>query len=205
MKLYDRFLLPRAVHYTCSRRPQLRQRAKVVPAASGVVLEVGFGSGLNLPYYDADRVERVLALEPSIEMWALAAPAVAASKLPVEWIQAPAERLPLAAASVDSAVVTYTLCTIPEILAALEAIRRVLRPGGTLHFCEHGAAPDAPVRRWQNRLDRIWGCFSGGCHLNREIPALLEAGAFRITELETLYLPGWKPASYNYWGTATPS
>lgn len=204
MRLYDRFVLPRAVHYTCGRRPQLRQRAKVVPAASGVVLEVGFGSGLNLPYYDADRVERVLALEPSSEMWALAAPAVAASAIPVEWLRFPAERLPLEPASVDSVVVTYSLCTIPEIEPALQAIRRTLRPAGSLHFCEHGAAPDAPVRRWQDRLDPIWGFFSGGCHLNREIPALLERGGFRVVALETLYLPGWRPASYNYWGRATP-
>ncbi len=204
MKVYDRFVLPRIVHYTCSRRPQVRQRAKMVPVAAGVVLEVGFGSGLNLPYYDVDRVERVLALEPSSEMWALAAPAVAGSRIPVEWIPAAVERMPLESASVDSVVVTYTLCTIPEIQTALEAIRRVLRPGGRLHFCEHGAAPDAAVRRWQDRLDPIWGWFGGGCHLNRPIPSLLEQGGFRVTTLETIYLPGWKPASFNFWGTATP-
>jgi len=204
MKLYDRFVLPHAVHYTCSRRPQLRQRAKVVPAAAGVVLEVGFGSGLNLAYYDAGKVERVLAVEPSPEMRRLAAPAVARAPVPVEWIAEPAERLPLAPASVDSAVVTYTLCTIPDLATALAAIRRVLRPGGGLHFCEHGAAPDPSVRRWQDRLDPVWGWFSGGCHLNRPIPALLEREGFRLERLETLYLPGWRPASYNYWGIATP-
>jgi len=204
MKLYDRFVLPYAVHYTCSRRPQLRQRAKVVPAAAGVVLEIGFGSGLNLAYYDAARVERVLALEPSAEMRRLAAPAVARAPVPVEWIAEPAERLPLAPASVDSVVVTFTLCTIPDVARALGEIRRALRPGGALHFCEHGAAPDPSVRRWQDRLDPIWGWFSGGCHLNRPVPELLRREGFQLERLETRYLPGWRPASYNYWGAATP-
>jgi SAM-dependent methyltransferase len=192
------------VDYTCSRRPQLRQRSKIVPGASGVVLEIGFGSGLNLPYYDAKRVERVLALEPSDAMWALAAPRVEASPLPVERIPRPAEDPGLAAASVDSAVVTYTLCTIPEVATALAGLRRALRPGAPLLFCEHGAAPDPAVRRWQDRLDPIWGWLSGGCHINREIPRLLEAAGFRLHALETLYLPGWRPASFNVSGSATP-
>lgn len=204
MGLYDRYVLPRAVSFTCSRRPQLRQRGKIVPGAEGVVLEIGFGSGLNLPYYDASRVERVLALEPSDEMWALAEPRVDETALTVERLPHTAETLDLPAASVDSAVVTYTLCTIPETRPALEALRRALRPGGRLLFCEHGAAPDAAVRRWQDRLDRVWGWFSGGCHINREVPRLLDEGGFRVEHLETMYLPGWKPASFNFWGAAVP-
>ncbi len=203
--LYDRFVLPRAVDYTCSRRAQLRQRARVVPGATGVVLEVGFGSGLNLAFYDATRVERILALEPSAEMWRLAARRVEHSAILVERIAAAAENSPLAPGSADSAVVTFTLCTIPDVAAALAAIRHALRPGGRLYFCEHGAAPDAAVLRWQNRLDGIWGAFSGGCHLNRPIPRLLEAGGFRPVELESGYLPGWRVGSYNYWGSAAPA
>jgi len=120
----------------------------------------------------------------------------------VEWIAATAESHPLAEASVDSAVSTHTLCTIPDVGAALAAIRRALRPGGRFYFCEHGAAPDAPVLRWQNRLDRLWAHVSGGCHLNRPIPQLLEAAGRRLVELEAAYLPGWRLASYNSWGAA---
>lgn len=202
MGLYDRHLLPRLVHATCSRRTHMRQRAKVVPAAAGVVLEIGFGSGLNLDFYDGERVERILAVEPSPEMWRLAATRVERSTLPVEPIRESAERLPLPSASVDSVVVTYTLCTIPAVGAALGEMRRVLRPAGQLLFCEHGAADDAALRRWQDRLDPIWGFFAGGCHLNRPIPGLLEEAGFRVVDLSTLYLPGWRLATFNYWGSA---
>lgn len=177
----------------------------MVPAAHGVVLEVGFSTGLNLGFYDAARVERILALEPSDEMWSLAARRLALSPIPVDRIATTAERSPLPAASVDSAVVTYTLCTIPDAVAALAAIRRALRPGGRLHFCEHGAAPDAAILRWQNRLDGIWGIVSGGCHLNRPVPRLLEAGGFRPVGLESGYLSAWRLASYTYWGSAEPA
>jgi ubiquinone/menaquinone biosynthesis C-methylase UbiE len=203
-RIYERLVLPHAVDYTCSRRPQLRQRAKVVPAAAGVVLEIGFGTGLNLPWYDATRVERILALDPSDAMWRRAARRVERSPIPVERIAASAEDVPLAPASIDCAVSTYTLCTIPDAGAALAAIRRALRPGGRLLFCEHGAAPDEAVRRWQDRLDRLWGHVSGGCHLNRPIPRLLEAAGFRLAELDEAYLPGWRVASYNFWGVARP-
>lgn len=203
-RIYERFVLPHAVDYTCSRRPQLRQRARVVPAAAGIVLEVGFGTGLNLAYYDPKRVERILALDPSDAMWRRAERRVERSPIPVERIAASAEDAPLAPASVDCAVSTYTLCTIPDVAAALAAIRRALRPGGHLLFCEHGAAADAEVRRWQDRLDRAWGHVSGGCHLNRPIPRLLTDAGFRLLELHEAYLPGWRVASYNYWGVARP-
>ena len=122
----------------------------------------------------------------------------------VELIGLPGEEIPLEDASVDTVVVTYTLCTIPGTQQALRQMARVLKPGGKLVFCEHGAAPDAGVRRWQNRLDPIWKRFAGGCRLNREIPRLIEEGGFRMAALETMYIPGWRPASFNYWGTATP-
>ena len=117
-------------------------------------------------------------------------------------MQGSAENIPLEDRSIDTVVVTYTLCTIPQAVAALSDMRRVLKPSGQLIFCEHGLAPDEGVRRWQNRVNPIWRRVGGGCNLNRDIPSLLKAGGFRIRAMETMYIPGWKPASFNYWGTA---
>ncbi|HEY0787032.1 MAG TPA: class I SAM-dependent methyltransferase [Thermoanaerobaculia bacterium] len=205
MRFYERVILPRLVHVTCASRPVMKQRAKVVPAARGRVLEIGFGSGLNLPFYDSGAVERVWALEPSREMWRLARPRVERAPFPVEHVEAGADRIPLDAGAADTIVVTYTLCTIPEAVPAVAEMRRVLRPGGRLLFSEHGAAPDEPTRKWQRRLDPIWSRLSGGCHLDRAIPDLLEEGGFRAHEISASYIPGWKPASYHYWGAAVPS
>jgi SAM-dependent methyltransferase len=163
MGLYQRYLLPRLVQCACGSPVIERQRQKVVPQAQGEVLEIGFGSGLNLPHYRRNRVSKLWALEPSAEMRALAAPHVAASGLNLHWLDLPGEALPLPDTSVDCVVMTYTLCSIPDAAAALAQLRRVLRPGGRLLFCEHGAAPDADVRRWQDRLDGLWGKFAGGC------------------------------------------
>jgi len=202
MGLYERFLLPKVVNFTCSMKPSMRQRAKVVPLASGSVLEVGFGSGLNLPFYDSTKVQRVWALDPSAEMWAIAEGRVRGAAFPVEFLRAPAEQIPLAHGSVDTVLVTYTLCTLPDVRRALGEMARVLKPGGELVFCEHGAAPDESVRRWQNRLNPVWKALGGGCNLNRPIPSLIEEGGFRMRELSSMYIPGWKPASFNYWGRA---
>lgn len=204
MGFYDRFILPHCIELVCGLKPIRRQRAKLVPLASGTVLEIGFGSGLNLPYYEASAVGKVWALEPSEEMSALARKKLAASRVKVELINASAEEIPLPAQSVDTVLVTYTLCTLPDVAAALAEARRVLKGGGRLLFCEHGAAPDEGVRRWQDRIDPLWTRLAGGCHLNRAIPSLIEAGGFHIDHLDTMYLPGWKPATFNYWGTAVP-
>jgi ubiquinone/menaquinone biosynthesis C-methylase UbiE len=204
VNLYDRFVLPRVVHFACSRRPNMRQRAKVVPAASGRVLEIGFGSGLNLPFYDRAQVQRLWALEPTEEMWSLAREAATRAPYPVEFLRAPAEEIPLATATVDTVVITYTLCTIPDAAKALAQVVRVLRPDGCLLFCEHGLAPDEGIRKWQRRMNPLWKRVSGGCHLDRDVPALLRDGGFRLVESETMYIPGWKPASFNYWGRAVP-
>lgn len=203
--LYARYVLPRLVHWTCRLEPARRQREKVVPRVGGRVLEVGFGSGLNLPFYDAAEVERLWALEPADEMWRLAREAVAGAPFPVERLAAEAESIPLPDRSVDDVLVTYALCTIPDVAAALAEIRRVLVPGGRLVFCEHGAAPDPAVRRRQDRLDPLWSRLAGGCHLNRSAPDLLRAAGFHIDELSSMYLPGWKPATFNTWGTAALS
>jgi ubiquinone/menaquinone biosynthesis C-methylase UbiE len=202
VNLYDRFLLPRVVHFTCSRNPNMRQRAKVVPAASGQVLEVGFGSGLNLPFYDRAQVQHLWALDPAEEMWSLAREQAKSAPFPVEFLCAPAEEIPLSADSVDTVVITYTLCTVPDVAKALAQVVRVLRPDGRLLFCEHGLAPDESVRKWQRRVAPLWKKLGGGCHLDRDIPALLRDGGFRLVESDSMYIPGWKPASFNFWGRA---
>ena len=204
MGLYSRYVLPSVVHFACGLKPNMRQREKVVPHARGRVLEVGIGSGLNLRFYDSTKVSKVWGLDPAPEMTRLAERAVRSLPFEVVFIGLPGDEIPLEDNSIDTVLVTYTLCTIPEPTPALRQMSRVLRPGGELIFCEHGAAPDASVRRWQDRLNPIWKRLGGGCNLNRPIPALIEAGGFRINDLDTMYIPGWRPASFNYWGTATP-
>lgn len=205
MGVYSEYVLPHLVHCACGLKPIRRQREKVVPLAQGCVLEVGIGSGLNLPYYDAGKVSKVIGLDPSPGMTRKTARRVRGAQVAVQIINATAETIPLDAASVDTALVTYALCTIPETTPALREIARVLRPGGRLIFCEHGLAPDASVRKWQRRITPAWKVVGGGCHLDRDIPALIERGGFRIAALETMYLPGWRPASFNYWGVAQPA
>ena len=204
MGLYSRYILPRVIHFTCGLKPNMRQREKVVPRARGRVLEVGIGSGLNLPFYDSTKVSKVWGLDPAPEMTRMAERAVRSLPFEVEFIGLPGDEIPLEDNSIDTVLMTYTLCTIPDTNSALRQMSRVLRPGGELIFCEHGTAPDASVRRWQDRLNPIWKRLGGGCNLNRPIPALIEAGGFRINSLDTMYIPGWRPASFNYWGTAVP-
>lgn len=202
MGLYDKYLLPRLVHLTCGQKPNMRQRQKVVPLASGKVLEIGIGSGLNIPLYDAAKVDHLWGLDPSAEMWAIAQKNARDNHIDAEFIQSGAESIPLDDNCVDSVLVTYTLCTIPDAQKALSEIKRVLKPSGRLIFCEHGKAPDIAVERWQNRLNPVLKRLAGGCHLNRAIPQLLEQSGFKSSDMNTMYLPGWKPASFNYWGTA---
>jgi ubiquinone/menaquinone biosynthesis C-methylase UbiE len=202
MGLYSKYILPTVVHFTCSLKPTMRQREKIIPLASGCILEVGIGSGLNLPYYDASRVTKLWGLDPAPEMTRMAREQAQSVDFDVEFIGLPGEEIPLEDGSVDTVVITYTLCTIPDTAVALGQMRRGLKPGGEPIFCEHGAAPDANVRRWQDRINPVWRRFGGGCHLNRAIPELIEQGGFRIERMDTMYIPGWRPASYNYWGSA---
>ena len=202
MSFYEDRVLPHLINLACSTEPSRKQRQKLVPQADGDVLEIGFGSGLNLPHYDASRVRKIWALEPSAGMRHKARSGVDASPLDIEFIELPAEEIPLDNQSVDTVLVTYSLCTIPDTLAALEGVRRVLKPGGRLLYCEHGAAPDGRVRRWQNRLNSPWRAISGGCNMNRDIAGLLAAGGFRMTVDERDYVPGPRILSFNYWGTA---
>jgi SAM-dependent methyltransferase len=203
MGLYARFLLPKLVDITCGTKPCMRQREKVVPSAVGNVLEAGFGSGLNLPFYNKEKVRRVWALDPSGELWALAGERVRGVAFPVEFLKAPAEEIPLPDRIADTVLVTFTLCTLPDVSRALREMARVLKPGGELLFSEHGLAPDENVRRWQNRLNPAWRALAGGCNLNRHIPSLLERGGFRVREISSMYIPGWRPASFIFWGRAS--
>ncbi len=205
MGLYSRFVLPRVIHWTCRSSSAARQRAKVVPRARGRVLEVGIGSGLNLPFYDGSRVTKVWGLDPSPQMRAMAAKVARDVPIEVELVGLAGDEVPLETASVDTVVITYTLCSIPDPEPALREMARVLKPGGELLFSEHGEAPDETVRRWQRRLTPVWSRLGGGCHLGRPIPAILARGGFRLTALESRYLPGFRPASYNYSGSATPA
>jgi SAM-dependent methyltransferase len=148
-------------------------------------------------------VSHLWGLDPSREMWAIARRNALEHHLDAEFIEAGAEAIPLDDAVADTVVVTYTLCTVPDVARALTEVRRVLKPGGRLLFCEHGEAPDPGVRQWQQRMGPLWNCLGGGCHLDRPIPKLLEAAGFRSTDMQARYIPGWKPACFNYWGTAT--
>lgn len=203
MSFYEDRVLPHLINLACSAGPNRKQREKIVPLAEGEVLEIGFGSGLNLPFYDAHKVAKVWALEPSEGMRRKAAGVVAEAAVDVEFIAEPAESIPLPVASVDTVLVTYALCTIPDAAAALTGIRKVLKPEGKLLFCEHGVAPDEGVRRWQRRLNGAWSRVAGGCNMDRNIPGLLEAGGFDLIADERMYIPGLRILSYNYWGVAT--
>lgn len=204
MGFYDTYILPRLLDAACSTPPILKQREKVVPEARGRILEVGMGAAINLPFYDPEKVELVWGLEPSEGMRRRAAPRLERAPFPVEWLGLPGEEIPLDDDSADTVLLTYTLCTIPDFEKALEQMRRVLKPGGRLLFSEHGAAPDEGVRRWQDRLDPLWKRIAGGCHINREIPRLIEQAGFGIEGLDTMYLPNTpKIAAFQYWGSAT--
>ena len=205
MNWYERHVLPHALDCACGMRAVARQRQKLVPLAHGRVLEVGIGTGLNMPFYDKSRVRSIVGLDPGLQMHRLARERIAKAGLDVALIGASAEMIPLPDHSVDSVVITYTLCTIADPVAALHEMRRVLAPGGRLLFCEHGLAPDQSVRRWQSWLQPLWGKLAGGCHLGRDIPALLMAGGFATLDLAQAYLPGPRPATYNYWGSAKPN
>jgi len=203
MGFYSDFILPRLLDLAMSNKQLLPFRERVIGAAEGRVLEIGVGSGRNLPFYRSPAKE-ILALEPSPKLVAMARGA-AESTVPVRFLEASAETIPLDDATIDSVVTTWTLCSIPQAVSALGEMRRVLRPGGRLLFAEHGLAPSASVRWWQNRLTPAWQSISGGCHLNRPIRSMMEGAGFRIDRIETGYIPGPKPMTFMYEGSAQPS
>jgi len=202
MSWYEDKILPHMINLACSSSPARKQREKIVPRASGDVLEIGFGSGLNLPHLDRDKVRRIWGLEPSSGMRKIAAEPIAASGFDVELIDLPGEEIPLDDNSVDTVLITYTLCTIPDMASALEGMRRVLKPGGQLLYCEHGKAPDCKVVKWQEWLNPAWKKISGGCNMNRDIPEVLADAGFEIGDDNRMYIPGIRALSYTYWGGA---
>jgi len=200
---YEEYILPHLVNLTMRNRYLKPYRERVISAAQGRVLEIGVGSGLNLPLYPA-QVREVVALEPSPRLLAMSRRLASGLSLPVKFIQGSAEIIPLNAGSIDTVVTTWTLCTIPAVIEALREMRRVLGPNGQLLFVEHGLAPDNNVRKWQDWLTPAWKRIGGGCHLNRPIPTIVESAGFAITRLETGYMKGPKPMSFLYEGRATP-
>ena len=198
---YERTLLPYLLDMSCSMKPIRKQRMKVIPQATGRVLEIGIGTGLNLPFYDRARIKSIVGVDPGLQMHKLALKRSVEAGLKVELIGVSAEKLPVADASFETVVSTYTLCTIPDPVAALKELRRVLVPGGKLLFSEHGRAPDESVHKWQTRLQPYWMKVSGGCRMDRDIPALLEEAGFK-PQVQSRYIPGPRVLSYHYWGEA---
>ncbi len=203
MSFYQEKVVPLLVNLAMRQRRLAEYRSRVVPAAKGHVLEIGIGSGLNLPFYSRN-VEQIIGLDPSSTLLTMARRHPQPDATPVEFVAGSAEAIPLANASTDTVVTTWTLCSIPDVERALAEMRRVLKPGGRLLFVEHGRAPEANVRWWQDHLSPVWKRLSGGCHLNRAIGTLIEGAGFQFERIETGYMSGPKPMTFMYEGSARP-
>jgi ubiquinone/menaquinone biosynthesis C-methylase UbiE len=202
-RIYARYVLPLLIDLAMRNKAARLERARFIPLARGVTLEIGVGSGLNLPYYSLE-VEKLYALDPSAELLRKAARLGNGSRFQIVPLCHAAESIPLADASIDSVVMTWTLCSIADPIAALREIRRVLRTNGELIFIEHGRAPEPAVARWQDRLTPVWKRFTGGCHLNRSIETLLIQGGFDATGIEKSYVARPRIGAYFYRGAARP-
>jgi ubiquinone/menaquinone biosynthesis C-methylase UbiE len=202
MGLYAEQVLPRIIDVACGMKVTKPLRQRVCEGLSGRVVEIGFGSGHNIHFYPA-AVTEVVAIEPADTGWKLAGKRVAATKTPIERLGLDGQSLPLPADSCDAALSTWTLCTIPDVEAALREVQRVLKPGGTLHFLEHGLAPDEKVQRWQHRLEPLQKRVFGGCHLTRPIVDLLTNAGFTVTQVDVFYEKGPKAVGADSLGIAT--
>ena len=202
--LYDKFVLPKLLDVCCSTKPINYQRNKIVPNAKGDILEVGIGSGLNIPYYDPKKINKIIGLDPSEELNEMAKENAAKSDINIDILIAGAEEIPLPSNSIDTVLITYTLCTIPNLADSLKEIKRVMKNDAEMIFCEHGIAPDLRIQNWQNKINPLWGKLFGGCNINRDIPKILVNSEFKIQTLEQMYLPSTpKIVGYNYWGEAS--
>lgn len=201
MGLYKNYVLPRLIDVSMKNKATAERRSQIVPRASGRVLDVGIGSGLNLPFY-GPHVTKLWGIDPSPELLEMARQRLKDVKFPGELLRGSAEEIPFPDASIDTVVLTWTLCTVPDPIRALREMRRVLRPDGQLIFAEHGLSPDPNVQRWQRRLNPLWRKISGGCNMDRKIDELLPAGGFSIAELNTSYFPGPRILTYTFQGLA---
>jgi len=205
MPFYRDHIYPHLVNVLGDPKPIQEVRQRIIPLAQGAVLEIGVGPGVNFVHYDAPRVSRVYALEPNPGMIRLAEQQRRQTQVKIEFLDLPGERIPLPDGSVDTVVSTFTLCTIPGVLAAIQGIGRVLKPGGKFIFFEHGLSPDLQVQRWQRWSEPIPHYVFEGCHLTRDIPSLIKSGGFQMEQMETGYLaPFPKSWTYCFWGTAIP-
>lgn len=202
MSLYDRYILPSLLDWACGLAAISQQRDRVVPLARGDVLEVGIGTGRNIAHYDAEVIHKVWGLDPATDMQPRLRRRLRHARFSVELLPLSAETIPTADARFDTVLVTYSLCSIVDPVAALREMKRVLKPGGRLLFCEHGLAPEAAVARWQTRLTPAWRRIAGHCSLDRDIPSLLTRAGFELIELQQGYIRGPRVVSYNYWGSA---
>ena len=203
MNFYQKWMVPRLVDVVMRNRAATRYRSLIVPKACGTVLEIGVGSGLNLPFYGTG-VERLYGLDPSEELLAMARKKARAIAFPIDFIAHACEEIPLDDSSVDTVVMTWTLCSIADPVKALKELRRVIKSGGTLLFVEHGLAPESRVQAWQQRLNPLWSKLTGGCNLNRKMDQLISTAGFDLAELKTEYAEGPRPLTYTYSGQARP-
>ena len=202
-KFYEKYVLPKIINCACGTKPILIQRQKIVPSASGVILEIGVGSGVNIPYYSSSNVKKLIGLDLQQDNWDQAYTIAKKNNISIDLLQGDAEELPIPNNSIDTVLITYTMCTIPNVQRSLTEIKRVLNREGKLLFCEHGLAPDKNVQKWQNKLNPIWKKCLGGCNLNRNIPELVLKSGFSFESISEMYIPSTpKFIGYNYWGTA---
>ena len=201
--LYEKYLLPKMLDCCCSTKPINYQRNKVVPHAKGKILEIGIGSGINIPFYKKSQIEKLYGLDPSEELNHMAHKVASQNSLDVEFLLSGAEEIPLPSNSIDTILITYTLCTIPDLNSSMSEMKRVLKDDGNFLFCEHGIAPDLNIVKWQNRINPVWGKLFGGCSINRDIPDIIQSSGFKLNKLNQMYLPSTpKIVGYNYWGHA---
>lgn len=202
MGFYSKYILPGLIEWACSNGSSDTKRAMVVPRAYGRVLEIGIGTGNNLPHYDGSQVSHLTAIDPMEALWKRNATDLSELPFDLTYIRGTASHIPAEAGTFDTVVTTFTLCSVDEADLVLKELRRVLKPGGKLIFYEHGKSPDKRTERWQNRVNPLWSRISGGCNLNRDIPALMEGNGFKTEDICARDTGGWKLISFSYWGTA---